>query len=246
MKLREFIKAREKRLAIAERQLVRKLLNAFNETLHPIYEAAKTGQLQGLEGNLVLSDRYIKSALKWIYVDWSVKFGRWFLRNHEIKQYDYFQQTLESIFDTEAAEMVRPIMGVTLERAKPAIREALKLANEGKAIDDITAAIRAKVTGEGGAMSVGRARTIARTEVISASNQSSYESVKTTGIELEKKWITGGVNIRDTHIAAQGQGWIRRDEKFRVGPYMAEHPGDNSLGVEERANCKCVLIYRTI
>ena len=246
MKLREFLKAREQRLAIAERQLTRRLLAAFDETLQPIYEAARTGQLQGLEGNLVLSDRHIKSALKWIYVDWSVKFGRWFLRNHEIKQYDYFQQTLESIFDTEAAEMVRPIVGVTLERAKPAIREALKLANQGKSIDDITEAIRANVTSQGGAMSNGRARTIARTEVISASNQASYESVKTTALQLEKKWVTGGVNIRDTHIAAQAQGWIKRDEQFRVGGYTAQHPGDNSLGVEERANCKCVLIYRTV
>jgi hypothetical protein len=180
-------------------------------------------------------------------VDWSVRFGKWFLRNHEIekKQYDYFEATLERLFEVEAAEMVRPIIGVTLAKAKPAIREALKLANEGKPIHDITLAIREQVTNEGGAMSLGRAKTIARTEVISASNQASYESVKTTGLELEKRWITGGINIRGTHIAASGQGWIKNNERFRVGRYTAEYPGDNSLGVEERANCKCVLIYRS-
>lgn len=245
MKLKEFIKARDKRMSSAERQMTRKVLYALNETLQPLYDAARNDQLRGYDP--IFSDRPIKKTLKWLYVDWAYNFGKWFISNYDLnKDYDYFQETLEALFEKQGAEMVQPILGLTKERAKAAIKDALTAANRGASIDEVTALIKTHVEGQGGAMSMGRAQTIARTEVISASNQASFESVKTTGLQLEKKWLTGGINIRDTHMAAQGQGWIPRDDAFRVGGHSAHYPGETSLPVEERANCKCVLIYRVI
>lgn len=185
----------------------------------------------------------IKRAYRWMYAVWGKRFGKWFLSNFELgDKKDFWEEELEAILLTKSAKNVQLIYGLTKELLLASIRNGVQLANEGLSIDKIQAAIRNEITSAGGAISPGRARTIARTEVISASNTASFESAKSTGLQLEKKWITGGANIRDSHIAAEAEGWIGMNDIFSNG---LGYPGDAGPP-EEVINCKCTIIYRTI
>jgi hypothetical protein len=191
----------------------------------------------------------IRKAYRWLYVVFGVRFGRWFLQNSGIqeKKEDVFLQHMEEILAVQSAKKVKVLYNTTRTLLEQAIRAGLDLANEGASIDRIQAAIRQNITGVGGAISEGRARTIARTEVISSANQSSYEAVRATGLQVEKAWITGGANIRATHLEAADQGWIAQNDKFIVGGHMMDFPGDPEVNApEEVINCKCTIIYRTI
>lgn len=253
MILKDFLKHRAKREAWAEKQMQIRIRKAILLTLEPMFVTMRS-DLTGLEQRLpyLLKSNHIKEVLHWLYVDWGYSQFLWFANNQPFqKKEDFWKLRLEELFIKYGAEEItKEILGTTLKLAKPAIREALKLANEGRSIDVIEKEIRKQVESEGGAISKGRARLIARTEVISASNRSTFEAIRETGIKTEKKWITGGENIRTTHTAAQNQGWIPYDAYFKVGNHEMQHPGDSDrLGqgnADEVCNCKCTLIFRVI
>lgn len=252
MILKDFLKQRAKREAWAEKQMEIRMRKAVLLTLEPMFETMRS-DLIGLEQRLphLLKSNHIKNVLYWLYVDWGYSQFLWFANNQPFqKKEDFWKLRLEELFAKFGAEKITEIFGTTLELAKPAIKEALRLADEGKSIDEIQKAIKEQIEGTGGAMSKGRARLIARTEVISASNRSTFEAIRETGVKTEKKWITGGKNIRPTHTAAQNQGWIPYDAYFKVGNHEMQHPGDSDrLGqgnADEVCNCKCTLIFRVI
>jgi hypothetical protein len=245
VKLRQYIKAREALVRQAERQFEDRIIKALNKSVEPVLKEMEKGNFKKSIVNKA-QIKPIEDAYKWLYITWGSKFGRWFINNFTIRgKKELFEDEMSVIFTTKAAKKVKLMYGTTKELLEPAIQDALKLANEGASIPKIMKEIRANITDVGGAISKGRATTIARTEVIGASNTASYVSAKSTDLELEKAWITGGANIRDTHYAAEAQGWIAMDEKFDVGSYQMEYPGDPTGGPEEVINCKCTVIYRT-
>ena len=92
-----------------------------------------------------------------------------------------------------------------------------------------------------------RALRIARTEIMTASNVGSMEGAKATGEALQKYWIATYDNrTRDTHRGIEVQNPKMMNEKFMVGAYMMDHPGDPSAGVEEIVNCRCAIAYNVI
>jgi hypothetical protein len=97
-----------------------------------------------------------------------------------------------------------------------------------------------------------RARMIAQTEVISASNTAAYEGAESAGIEYKKFWSNSGLDsVRESHIFAQewsyGQDGINPHDKFDMGNgnFMA-HPGDPDGPPEEVINCRCTLIIEPV
>ena len=88
-----------------------------------------------------------------------------------------------------------------------------------------------------------RSETIARTEVIGASNVGSLEAAKSIGLPMTKDWIaTRDDRTRDDHLAADGQT-VDLDEKFSVGGESLECPGDPSGDAGNVINCRCTLAY---
>lgn len=249
MTTREYLKQKARRDKQAELQFQVRIKKALLESVQGIID--ESANIMGLEARIdtLFRSQPIYDALRWLYVEWGFKQLVWFRKSMPFgkkENYDLWLQKLDYLFRTTGAEKVTEIANVTKELAKPIIKEAIAYATQGKSVDFIKDYIFNAFEEAGGVMSDGRARTIARTEVISASNQASYEAVKSTGLQVEKKWVTGGLNIRPTHLNAESQGWIPFDEKFKVGAYNMSHPGDPSGGAEEVINCKCVLIYRTI
>lgn len=86
-----------------------------------------------------------------------------------------------------------------------------------------------------------RAMTIAQTEVRKAGQYGAYQEAKETGVIEGNWWIPGGANIRDSHLAMQGQ-FRPLDEPFVTGEgNLLMYPHDPAGEAHEVINCKCVL-----
>jgi SPP1 gp7 family putative phage head morphogenesis protein len=111
---------------------------------------------------------------------------------------------------------------------------------EGEGIDQIAKRIR-------GVFRTRRkqARTIARTEVLKASQQAQLESMEITGTE-KKQWFTSrDAAVRDSHAYADGQ--IRsKGEPFNLAGELADAPGIGAAGGDLSAansiNCRCFVL----
>ncbi|MCF0059950.1 phage head morphogenesis protein [Dyadobacter chenwenxiniae] len=89
-----------------------------------------------------------------------------------------------------------------------------------------------------------RAEMIVRTEVTHITNISAEQSAVETGLDLVKVWIaTKDDKTRDTHRAVGNRRPIKANEKFNVGGYMMERPGDSSAPISQVANCRCVVAF---
>ncbi|MBH8599081.1 MULTISPECIES: phage minor head protein [unclassified Thermoactinomyces] len=91
------------------------------------------------------------------------------------------------------------------------------------------------------AFSKERARTIARTEMISAARAGQFYGDKQSGIVVGKEWFAAHQDrTRPWHLEADGQ---RRplDEPFEVNGEKLMFPGDTSLGAtaDNIVNCRC-------
>lgn len=92
-------------------------------------------------------------------------------------------------------------------------------------------------------ISASRARTVARTEVISASNAGSLAMIETVGFTGTKSWMaTEDARTRPTHHIADGQT-VPIPQPFNVGGSDLMFPGDPTGPPEECINCRCTLTY---
>lgn len=88
-----------------------------------------------------------------------------------------------------------------------------------------------------------RARTIARTEVISACNAGSLLTMRAIDLATSKVWLaTPDARTRLDHRLAQGQT-VPLDAPFVVGGVPLDHPGDPAGPPETVINCRCSLAY---
>lgn len=107
---------------------------------------------------------------------------------------------------------------------------------EGEGIEELRDRLRA-VPG----ITAGRAATVARTEVVSASNAGSITMVRTLGFTGWKVWqATEDERTRETHsdgpIGADGQR-VALGEMFIVGGFPLDYPGDPTGPPQEIINC---------
>lgn len=90
-----------------------------------------------------------------------------------------------------------------------------------------------------------RARAIARTEVISASNAGSLAQMRLLGenAPTKKTWLaTNDSRTRPTHRAADGET-VALGEEFLIGGSRMDFPGDPSGPADEVINCRCTLVW---
>jgi HK97 family phage portal protein len=89
-----------------------------------------------------------------------------------------------------------------------------------------------------GNISKGRAATIARTEIQSASQKGQLEGYKQAGLRT-KIWVaTNDHRTRHAHAAADGQE-VPLDMPFTVGGEALMFPGDSNGSAENTINCRC-------
>lgn len=88
-----------------------------------------------------------------------------------------------------------------------------------------------------------RARTTARTEILTASSQAHYESFAQSPAVVGKKWRHSGtknIDAREEHMAMDGVE-TPVDSYFIVDGEMGLYPRDPSFSARNRVNCGCVI-----
>jgi hypothetical protein len=203
------------------------------------------------EVSKIIDDDYDKwhKMLKGIYKEVIKDFGsRTFndvqSRAGEIKAVDKFSvltEDIENYIDDVTADKVVMITETTKRDIKNIVQNAVQ---EGQSIPQMKKAIDGLYLEK---IIPNRSRTIARTEVVSASNYGSMAGAKQTSSRLKKIWIpTFDDSTRESHLSMANHPAIGLDENFNVGGYYGQYPGDFSLPAGEVINCRCAIGYEYV
>ena len=112
---------------------------------------------------------------------------------------------------------------------------------EGKGILDIAKSLKDSIQG----ISKNRAKLIARTEMVKATNTAAMQSAATSDFMYEKKWVPASdQRTRPDHLAMLNSAWIPFDAKFTVGGEQMDRPGDPSAPASQVCNCRCKVVFR--
>jgi len=92
-----------------------------------------------------------------------------------------------------------------------------------------------------------RAKLIARTEMVIATNNAAMQSAATSDFMYEKKWIPAtDTRTRPDHAEMRAKPWIPFNQNFIVGGNDMGQPGDGSqgAGADQICNCRCKVVFR--
>jgi SPP1 gp7 family putative phage head morphogenesis protein len=131
-------------------------------------------------------------------------------------------------------------VGIT-DTSRELIRDIIAKAGlEGLSIDETSRLLVKEFT----KFSRFRARMIARTEIINASNKGSLLAAQATGLNVQKKWIsTYDKRTRNDHREVNGKLTDLNGE-FEVGGEMLSYPGDPKGSAQNVINCRCAIGYK--
>ena len=201
----------------------------------------------------IINEDEIRKAFEMTYGAAGKKIGM-YVRERAIKKKDaeqeFFEKNLyKNKFETENQEYERKqtannIAGITTTTGKRIAAASKKALEEGfkngLGTDDIKKLI---VKYSDNAATNARAKAIAQTEMVAASNHASYVAAESTGMRYRKTWSTSGLaNTRESHLRAEADSinGINPNEKFSNG---LMYPGDKMNGTaEEVINCRCTLL----
>lgn len=153
---------------------------------------------------------------------------------------EIFQSEMKDYVKTYAFDLIKNINRTNEKVVRKKMQEA---ASKGLGAKETAMYMRR----EWNNLSVGRSKTIARTETVRASNvagQFAAEKIqKDTGLILQKEWITTiDGNERPEHKDANGQK-VPLNGKFTVGGEWLEHPSDPDGEAGNTINCRCAVGY---
>ncbi len=162
----------------------------------------------------------------------------------EVLETKYTEEELDLLTEEYLQEVSAARMGDVSKSTAEKIADQLRQGHADElSWDEIAKNIEAATGGEVGDA---RARTIARTELHSASQAGSQASAEDLGIPgLQKQWLTvEDDRVRPDHADAEGQA-VPLDEPFVVGGEELNYPGDPEGSASNTINCRCVQTYIT-
>lgn len=167
---------------------------------------------------------------------------RFFKADEPVDEWYNFMQNYAKV---KAGKRIVSIAASGREQAVKLIKLVLEQSTaEGWGADVTASAIRKSLLTDGQVINQWRALRIARTEIVTASNQGAMEGAKSLDMPMEKFWIaTYDSRTRDTHSVMEEQNPKGMEEDFQVGDYMMDSPGDASGGPEETINCRCSIAF---
>lgn len=138
-------------------------------------------------------------------------------------------------------ERGRKIVAVN-ETTRQAIVGAI---GEGEAAGEGIAAISTRIRQVFEQASRLRSTTIARTELLSASNEGSLDGARQSGVAERKVWLaTDDTRTRDTHAVSDGQT-VPVEQPFDIGGTPLMFPGDPAGPAKETIQCRCTMLFAT-
>jgi Phage Mu protein F like protein len=127
------------------------------------------------------------------------------------------------------------VAGSVWERARAALVDGMA---HGEGVEQLAARVS-----EATELGLDRARVIARTEAIGASNAGAIAAVRAAGATGRKTWVaTRDDRVRPTHELADGQT-VGLGELFTVGGWPMDRPHDPAGPPEEVINCRCSVSF---
>lgn len=241
----EYWKSFERRRESFDAKYTRVFSRAIRKQLE-IYEDAETIQ----DFRKEINEQPIKDAFTDLYTEVGDTFAR--LTWQGLKKMPYIETKQEPDWKermiqaalVDASGRIVEITEVTRRKINQIITQGLE---EGLSIEDIKRRIIGTTSLQplNGTLQQ-RARRIARTEIVSASNAGSLEGALSTGLEFDKQWLsTVDDRTRDSHIEADGQTVSKR-APFLVDGEQLAYPGDPKGSAGNVINCRCTQIYITL
>jgi len=191
-----------------------------------------------------VQDYDIKEAVREIYVRAGSKFGRAVFSS--LQKAEFSEQSfllfVNMIMEQQAGDLIKNITATTKDRIKRILQ--LSYAS-GLSVPDTAKLIQKKLT----AMTLARSVSIARTEIIRASNMGALAGAKMTGLDLKKEWISTLDDRTRTepfdHVTTNGQ-IVGIDEKFDVSGEELAFPVDFTGSPGNTINCRCVVAFISV
>ena len=206
--------------------------------------------IEGFEKELLVQEELWKKPMMALYTGTVEHFGTWnynrlkaeydaskgageFDKKFFSRAFTVAKQAIQKYIADTSVYLVTKINEITREKLRSVISEGVAAQ---KSFLSISKDIQ-KIYGDD--FGPRRAITIARTEIVSASNYGAQQGALSTGLELEKKWITTlDGRQRDSHNDCHGQ--VRdMDKPYDVGGHPGQFPGDPKLPVGQRIKCRC-------
>lgn len=240
----EYWKAFDRRRQSFEARFTKVMYNAIREQLKPLASATNVNELR-----VDLKDEPIKQAFVKLYSEVGDTFARITysgLKGHKYIETKQVPQWIARMAKYALIDASARIIGITKFTQDTVNRLIVLGLQEQMSIGQI----QDMIIGTPGLPPLNgtleqRARRIARTEIISASNAGSLEGALSTGLEFKKQWLsTPDDRTRDDHIEAGGQT-VGKREPFRVGGEELDYPGDPRGSAGNVINCRCTQIYLT-
>lgn len=163
-----------------------------------------------------------------------IKFGSQLLDDVGVTDpFNVKSPAIKKYLQNYAAKKIARINKTSQDRVRSML---VKATDEGKSTDQIAKMLADKFD----TWSKGRAYTVARTEINSASNFGAHEGMVQAGVE-EKEWLaTDDDNVRESHQELDGTV-VGIDEPFEIDGLEAMYPGDFGDPAED-ANCRCGVL----
>ena len=165
---------------------------------------------------------------------------------------DVWMQEMIAFIREFGGVKIKSITGTSREIAQRILRDLAEtvVIPEGLGIEETSRLLQRSFKRNYVQTTLARARVIAQTEVLTASNKGSHVGAEEAGAKV-KIWQTSGIadpDGKDRHVGYVGLHGQERAmlDKYDVGGYLADFPGDPNLPAGEVVNCKCVETYRII
>ena len=150
-------------------------------------------------------------------------------------------------FSERVIELMRKYYGIDLLNLSENISQTTKdivqrvlseAATEGFGFGEVVKRLRVSD------LRVRRARLIARTETVGASNAAANVAAQESGLIMNKIWISARDNRVRLHHAEVNQHIVKMDQTFTVGyGIQMQFPGDKAGGPKEVCNCRCTHAF---
>ena len=239
-----FQKSREKYYGPKINKALKAQVNQFLKAKEQGYDDATALQQ--------ITSTKLYQLLKVLYLDAGIVYGAkqlTYLRKEKARMPIGFNRLMTELmnnyFFTELLNTVEDITALTRNKIRDVLIAAYAA---GKSFSEISSELTA--TG----FTQARSRLIARTETVTAANQGAMLSVKTTGLKLNKVWISAQDDRtrrrprnKFDHLHMDGK-LVGYEDPFNVDGEIMQQPGDRKNGATAGniCNCRCAVGFATI
>ena len=231
-----------------QRSRERMWISPINKAIRQQYNQFISAYKQGLPPSLAamtITSVPIKKVMEQLYINVGLSWAnmtRLDMQRKERRPMGFNEEMTAYILQYLNGTMLEDVDNMTDTTKNDIIRAIETAINNGYGIDEIIKSLSdANVTKQ-------RARLIARTEIVTASNTASVIQANNSGLNLEKIWIAARDNrTRQDHVAVNGTQ-IPLKDAFMVGGYEMQQPGDrgvdgNRTPAKEVCNCRCTVAF---